>query len=680
VHIVFGDNRADRIVSDVCVSVCKDTDLKARQRNGMMMEFQSQRGLCTSGLLGWPRGVQSPWRAVGRWQSRTLSIRRRNGVLGCWAVAQKTTEFENGVPYVDEADEQPGVGRGKSKLGRNKSVKGHITPHARVRSGFIKPDSELKGLLHKMYEVSDDSDGGNYCERLTAAVRGVPVYVMLPLDTVWLVPEDEEGLESEVEYERSVAPSTDNGNGPTTSRIDNVSWYGGQRKKSTTVLMREKGIEVGLEMLRASGVEGVMVDVWWGIVEHDGPKQYDFSAYRCLFEQVASKGLKIQAVMSFHAAGGNVGDTCTIPLPPWVYEAGEEDPDIFYTDAEGYRNPEYLSLGCDVEPCLFGRTPVQAYTDFITAFADEFDYLLGDTISEITVGLGPAGELRYPSYPEGDGRWRFPGVGQFQCFDKYMLRKLELAAEDKGRPEWGHGGPHDAGHYNSREWETGFFKNEGGSFESDYGKFFLNWYSTELIQHADRVLSAANEVISDPGRPRAVKAVQESSDGGSLFVFEPAAKLSIKLAGVHWWFKSRAHAAELTAGYYNTRDRDGYASVFDMLKKHKTSVSFTCVEMRDCEHPGEGMCSPEGLLHQVLASAGRAGISVSGENALQRYDDYAFDKIAESAFGQSAMAGRMDRLTFLRMGDMMVDNWDAFAAFIKRLTCPPDHWVNGNRP
>ena len=92
------------------------------------------------------------------------------------------------------------------------------------------------------------------------------------------------------------------------------------------------------------------------------------------------------------------------------------------------------------------------------------------------------------------------------------------------------------------------------------------------------------------------------------------------------------------------------------------------------------MCSPEGLLHQVLASAGRAGISVSGENALQRYDDYAFDKIAESAFGQSAMAGRMDRLTFLRMGDMMVDNWDAFAAFIKRLTCPPDHWVNGNRP
>lgn len=44
--------------------------------------------------------------------------------------------------------------------------------------------------------------------------------------------------------------------------------------------------------------------------------------------------------------------------------------------------------------------------------------MLGGVITEVTVGMGPAGELRYPSYPEGDGRWRFPGIGQFQCYDK----------------------------------------------------------------------------------------------------------------------------------------------------------------------------------------------------------------------------------------------------------------------
>lgn len=32
--------------------------------------------------------------------------------------------------------------------------------------------------------------------------------------------------------------------------------------------------------------------------------------------------------------------------------------------------------------------------------------------------MGPAGELRYPAYPEGDGRWRFPGTGEFQCYDR----------------------------------------------------------------------------------------------------------------------------------------------------------------------------------------------------------------------------------------------------------------------
>lgn len=198
-------------------------------------------------------------------------------------------------------------------------------------------------------------------------------------------------------------------------------------------------------------------------------------------------------------------------------------------------------------------------------------------------------------------------------------------------------------------------------------------------------------------------------------MFDPSVRLGCKLAGVHWWFKSRTHAAELTAGYYNTRDRDGYLPVISVLKTHGASVSFTCVEMRDCEHPYEGRCSPEGLLHQVCTTAARLGVPVAGENALQRYDQYALDKIAESAFGQTVMAGRLEvrawagdggggvwrpqraspagqlpraarcvgahpappspppspqKLTFLRMGDMMIDNWDAFSSFLKRLTCP----------
>lgn len=62
--------------------------------------------------------------------------------------------------------------------------------------------------------------------------------------------------------------------------------------------------------------------------------------------------------------------------------------------------------------------------------------IAGEVITEVTVGMGPAGELRYPSYPEGDGRWRFPGVGEFQCYDAYMLADLKREADLVGEPEW----------------------------------------------------------------------------------------------------------------------------------------------------------------------------------------------------------------------------------------------------
>lgn len=48
------------------------------------------------------------------------------------------------------------------------------------------------------------------------------------------------------------------------------------------------------------------------------------------------------------------------------------------------------------------------------SFRVEFDDFFEDgIISMIEVGLGPCGELRYPSYPVKHG-WRYPGIGEFQ--------------------------------------------------------------------------------------------------------------------------------------------------------------------------------------------------------------------------------------------------------------------------
>ncbi|CAA3014640.1 beta-amylase 3, chloroplastic [Olea europaea subsp. europaea] len=374
--------------------------------------------------------------------------------------------------------------------------------------------------------------------------------------------------------------------------------------------------------LKNAGVEGVMVDVWWGLVEKEGPLKYNWEGYAELVKMVQKLGLKLQVVMSFHQCGGNVGDSCSIPLPPWVLEEMSNNPDIVYTNKSGRRNPEYISLGCDSLPVLRGRTPIQ----------------------EIQVGLGPCGELRYPSYPESNGTWRFPGIGEFQCYDKYMRASLAAAAEVTGKTDWGLRGPHDAGEYNQLPEETGFFQKEG-TWNSEYGHFFLEWYSGKLVEHGDKILSAAQLIFEGTG-----------------------AILSGKVAGIHWHYNTGSHAAELTAGYYNTRNRDGYSAIARMLSKRGVVLNFTCMEMRDEEQPERANCSPEGLVRQVKMATKSAGTQLAGENALERYDYGAYSQVlgtSRSDFGNGLVA-----LTYLRLNKRLfeAENWSTFDEFVKNMS------------
>ena len=69
--------------------------------------------------------------------------------------------------------------------------------------------------------------------------------------------------------------------------------------------------------------------------------------------------------------------------------------------------------------------------------------------------------------------------------------------------------------------------------------------------------------------------------------------VAIKVAGIHWWYKSRSHAAEMTAGYWNFLARDGYKPIASMLRKRGVGLSFTCIEMSDDENPDARHSSPE---------------------------------------------------------------------------------------
>lgn len=377
-----------------------------------------------------------------------------------------------------------------------------------------------------------------------------------------------------------------------------------------------------LDKLRDAGADGVMVDVWWGLTERQARK-YDFSAYQELVRMVKEKGMRVQFVASFHQCGGNVGDDCNIPLPSWV----TQNDDIWFTDRNGNANKEYITFFADGLKLKEGRTPIEIYGDWMSAMASTFSSDLGTTIVEIQVGMGPCGELRYPAYPLS--RWNFPGVGEFQVYDKYARASLKAAGQGKGFVD----PPSDAGHYNSKPWETRFFQS---GYKSEYGRFFLDWYFSSMKAHGASVLQAANKA------------------------FRGKVALAGKVAGIHWWYGSEHHAAELTAGYYNTNGRDAYAEVADVFANNgHASLDFTCLEMRNTEQPDS--CQPENLVNQVKAAAMRKGVHFNGENALPRYDWTAYEKILAHKDALSAF-------TFLRLDQKLVtEGFDNFKRFVQSM-------------
>uniref|UniRef100_A0A6M2F826 Beta-amylase n=1 Tax=Populus davidiana TaxID=266767 RepID=A0A6M2F826_9ROSI len=370
-------------------------------------------------------------------------------------------------------------------------------------------------------------------------------------------------------------------------------------------LIDPQGVRQELSHMKSLDVDGVVVECWWGVVEAWSPQKYVWSGYRELFNIIQEFKLKLQVVMAFHEYGGTDSGDVLISLPQWVLEIGKDNQDIFFTDREGRRNTECLSWGIDKERVLKGRTGIEVYFDFMRSFRTEFNDLFTEgLITAIEIGLGPSGELKYPSFSERIG-WRYPGIGEFQCYDKYSQQNLRKAAKLRGHSFWARG-PDNAGQYNSRPHETGFFC-ERGDYDSYFGRFFLQWYSQSLIDHADNVLSLAS------------------------FAFEDT-KIIIKVPAVYWWYRTASHAAELTAGYYNPTNQDGYSPVFEVLKKHSVIMKFVCsgLQVSGFEND-EALVDPEGLSWQVLNSAWDRGLTVAGVNMLACYDREGYRRVVEMA-------------------------------------------------
>jgi len=402
-----------------------------------------------------------------------------------------------------------------------------------------------------------------------------------------------------------------------------------------------------LALLQNSSVKGVVVPVWWGVVETQ-PQQYNWAVYDELFALINAAGLRVKVSLAFH--GCEPSADCNIGLPSWVSQVADNDAGIFYTGKQSIYT-QYLSSGVDYKPIFppNNRTAVGMYNDFIQNFAAHFSPYFDSLIYEVKIGLGPNGELRYPAFPD-QGNWTFPGIGEFMCYDSYLASEYAYYATKAGHPEWGYF-PNGTGDYNSVPINTTFFvqtKTNIGNYLSDYGQFFLNWYSNRLVLHGQAVLGNAVAIING---------------------YSPNVTVAAQLGCVYWQYLEISHAAELTAGYKND-NLTGYDSFVEMFSGLGVVFDFGCFEMWDSQFPINSSSGPAELVYQTLLTAQTYGAQYEGQNTNPVYAQADYSQIEKNCRRDVVPIVGFD---FRNLEDALIfnaENFTIFKVFVSNLESP----------
>lgn len=419
------------------------------------------------------------------------------------------------------------------------------------------------------------------------------------------------------------------------------------------------------------GVHSVSSDVWWGLIE---PKegQYRWQYYDKLADHITKSGLKWTPILSFHQCGGNVGDNVYVPVPEWVWskmatKLGSERA-AQYVSERGNASKEFVSAWATDQ--VLGD-----YANVMRAFQNRFASK-APNIAEINVSLGPAGELRYPSYnshdmnpPNPGGFPGYPTRGSLQSYSETARESFRQWALSKYggieglRTAWSI--PNlTAENINPPSNAGDFFALEDYK-KLQYGRDFFDWYSDSLINHGQKVLTTALDVFGS--KQSAFRGID----------------IGAKIPGVHWHLGDLkpdggvvfdGRLAELTAGLIRTSGNDwnadsegrGYRPILSMFKQLQSEKSpggsrvvpaMTALELQDGQDPQmNAHALPHTLAKWVGQEAQRQNMELKGENALSftLHDPAAWDRM-RSLLILPDQQGYYSGLTLLRMGDIVND-------------------------
>jgi beta-amylase len=366
--------------------------------------------------------------------------------------------------------------------------------------------------------------------------------------------------------------------------------------------------------LKEINVDGLMVDVFWNLCE-PSEKTYKWTGYREVFNMLIMRGLKIMPAIAFHSSPPEFVN----PAKPW------------FKGPTGTTYEEYISFGYD-HVKITSRTPLEMYKEFMDAFNKEFgDLIWAGTVTCIEVGLGPYGELHYPSFQIEHG-WKFPGCGIFQSYDDQLTQQLKAAAVAAGHPEWGHS-PKNAGDQNVRPGNVEFWTNSTNGWNGTYGQWFIKWYSQVLLDHGRDVMKAGRDA------------------------FGVGTRLTVRFAGLHWWFLNPTHCTEVAAGVRDFDFYNGYRDIMEIFKEYDYGFDYSALEQG--RNIRVGMDNPK-LVERVWNLTQEYGVRFEAENAGECYNQPDYDRM------KVWVPRGLLRLTFLRLTDDMMkeENFAIFTKFV----------------